>query len=294
MGYSRVFRHTAPPKLAVFITNMEYIRPTDFGYDFIAGFRMAAEPNGYQVDLISPDRPMQLAMRYDEYMVMHNYVGALFLGLSPADPWIKEFPTCRTPTVLYDNHISGNENVTHIGVDNEEGMLLAVRHLQLLGHRQIGYLTTETTSYVYRHRCQAFRRAMTACGLSVDETLISELHPVSEYLTLHLQRLLAHGCTAIICSHDLLASRVLACCAEHHLRIPEDISILGFDDLPLCQETAPPLSTIRQDRTALGKSSFFALSGHFSRAHLSTYLLHAQLIVRASCAEAPAVPANFA
>ena len=103
----------------------------------------------------------------------------------------------------------------------------------------------------------------------------------------HLSRLLTGGCTAIICSHDMLANSVLVHCAEMGLRIPEDISILGFDDIPLCRYTTPPLSTIRQDRTGLGKSSFFALSSHLNNAHLSTYLLHAELIQRASCAEAP-------
>lgn len=293
MGYSRVFRHTAPPKLAVFITNMAYSRPDDFGYDLVAGFRMAAEPTGYQIDLLPLDQAMQRTMRYDEYMVMHNYSGSLFLGLSPSDPWMKDFPTCRTPTVLYDNHIAGNENVTHIGVDNEEGMLLAVQHLKALGHRRIGYLSAELTAYVYRHRCQAFQKAMTACGLAANDAPVAVLQSGSEDISAYLQQLLEHGCTAIICSHDLLASSVLNYCAEHGLRVPEDLSVLGFDDLPLCLHTAPPLSTVRQDRTALGKSAFFALSSHFSRAHLSTYLLHAQLIVRSSCAEAPAASADL-
>lgn len=287
MGYSRVTRNTAAPRLAVFITNMEYSNPEDFGYEFVVGFRMAAEPSGYQVELIPLDQEMQRAMHYDEYMVLGNYSGGLFLGLSLSDPWMKDFETCGTPTVIYDNHVSGNPHVTHVGVDNEEGMGLAVQHLKELGHRKIGYLSSELKAYVYAHRYQAFFKAIEKCGLTADPELTGAAYHASDCLSQHLPRLLEKGCTAIICSHDMLANSVLVHCAELGLRIPEDISILGFDDIPLCRYTTPPLSTIRQDRTGLGKSSFFALSSHLNNAHLSTYLLHAELIRRASCAEAP-------
>ena len=64
--------------------------------------------------------------------------------------------------------------------------------------------------------------------------------------------------------------------------MPEDISIIGFDDLPLCAYTMPPMSTIRQDRTQLGKSAFYALSSLLADIPISTLLLHAQLVVRQS------------
>ena len=73
-------------------------------------------------------------------------------------------------------------------------------------------------------------------------------------------------------------------------RIPQDISILGFDDIPLCRYTIPPLTTIRQDREDLGKSAFFALSNLLNKVPLGTFLLHAALIRRASCAAVTAEP----
>lgn len=287
MGYSRTSRNTAAPRLAVFITNMEYINPEDFGYEFVVGFRKAAEPAGYQVDLIPLDQQMQESMRYDEYMVLGSYSGGLFLGLSLSDLWMKDFETCRTPTVLYDNHVSGNPNVTHVGVDNEEGMGLAVQHLKNLGHQKIGYLSSELKAYVYKHRYLAFFQAMKKYGLDADPDLTGAAYHASDCLSQHLPRLLEKGCTAIICSHDMLANSVLVHCTELGLHVPEDISILGFDDIPLCRYTTPPLSTIRQDRTGLGKSAFFALSSHLNKAHLSTFFLHAELIQRSSCAAAP-------
>lgn len=291
LGYSRSARTSDAPRVAVFVTNMEYAKPEDFGYDIVVGFRQAAEPAGYHVELIPLDQEMQQRMRYDEYMVLGNYCGGLFLGLSLLDPWIREFENCITPTVLYDNHISGNPKVTDIGVDNFEGIKLACKFLRSLGHERIGYLSSALQAYVYRQRYEAFSRVMEQNGLIADDRVMGNSYQINSCLTQHLPRLLENGCTAIICSHDLLANSVMLHCKELGLRVPEDISIMGFDDIPLCRYTFPPLTTIRQNRTALGKSAFYALSCQLNGVSLSTHLLHAELIRRDSCGPAPVKPA---
>ena len=285
LGYSRVARCSEMPKIAIFITNMEYKNPKDFGYDLVVGFRKVAEPDGFQVDIIPLNLQMQCDLHYDTYMIKNNYCGSLFLGLSMQDPWMQDFETCKTPTVLYDNHISGNPKVTHVGVDNVEGMEMAVRFLKDLGHTKIGYLSSALQAYVYRQRHFAFFQAMQANGLHMDESLSGNADFINECLSLHLPRILDAGCTAIVCSHDLLAYSVMIHCLELGLRVPEDISILGFDDIPLCKYTIPPLSTIRQDRTNIGKSAFFALLNQLNNVYVNSLLLYPELIQRASCAE---------
>lgn len=293
LGYSRSNRSAAGPRIAVFVTNMDYAKPDDFGYEIIVGFRQAAEPAGYQIQLIPLDQQMQRDMRYDEYMVLGHYCGGLFLGMSLLDPWLKEFETCKTPTVLYDNHISSNPNVTDFGVDNVAGIRLAVSYLQSLGHRKIGYLSSALQAYVYQQRYQSFSRVMGENGLTADESVMGSSYHVNVCLAQHLPRLLENGCTAILCSHDVLAHSVMFHCTELGLRVPEDISIIGFDDIPLCRYTNPPLTTIRQNRAALGKSAFYALSSQLSSVSLSTMLLHPELIRRDSCGPAPEHPVLF-
>ena len=284
MGYSRAARSAEMPRLAVFVINMEYTKPEDFGYDLVMGFRQAAEPSGYQVELIPLTQQLQQDTHYDTYMVQNNYSGALLLGLSLLDPWMKDFETCKTPAILYDNHISTNPRVTHIGVDNAEGMDLAVQYLKALGHTKIGYLSSALQAYVYRQRHTAFFRAMEASGLHMDDSLSGNADFINECLSLHLPRILKAGCTAIVCSHDLLAHSVMVHCLEMGLRIPEDISILGFDDIPMCRFTRPALTTIRQDRINIGKSAFYAMLNQLNNVHPSSLLLHPELIERASCA----------
>ena len=283
LGYSRAPRGSESPRIALFVTNMEYLSPEDFGYDIILGFRKLAEPAGFQVDIIPLDRQMQRQMHYDEYMVMGRYQGSFFLGMSLSDPWLKEFETCKTPTILYDNHITSNPHVTHVGVDNEEGIRLAVTHLQQLGHETIGYLSGDLQSYVYQKRYDAFAKAMSDNGLVADPALMCDCLDLSGCLSLHLPRLLEGGCTAIVCSHDLYAQGIMNRCQELGYRVPEDISIIGFDDLPLCQQTTPHLTTIRQNRDELGRSAYCALSSQLSQVPLSTFLLHAELVKRESC-----------
>ena len=76
-------------------------------------------------------------------------------------------------------------------------------------------------------------------------------------------------------------------CQELGLHIPQDISIMGFDDLAFCAHTSPPLSTIRQDRLQLGKSGYYALQSLLDGVPISSLLLHAPLILRGSTGPAP-------
>jgi len=283
LGYSRTSRNTSPLRVAIFITNMEYERPDDFGYEIIAGFRKVAEPSGFDVEIVPLTIKKQTKIHYDEYMILHNFCGGLFLGLSLDDPWMKDFHTCRTPAVLYDNHISGNPNVTHIGVDNRDCMARAVSYLKSLGHEKIGYLSSELKAYIYKERYASYLQGMLVNGLPADENLTGSSYHISDCLSQHLPRLLSQGCTAIICSHDVLAHSVMVHCSELGLRIPKDVSILGFDDIPLCRYTIPPLTTIRQNRAELGKSAFFAMTSQLNHVPISTLLLHAELVLRSSC-----------
>lgn len=251
LGYSRICRKDASRRIAVFITNMDYAKPEDFGYDILAGFRKLAEPDGYQVVVVPLSCALENSVPYDAYMMQHNYLGGLFLGLSFNDPWLEGFKTCKTPAVLYDNCVPGNPRVTSISVDNAEAMNQAVRYLKSLG------------------KCDFF---------------------TSVCLSEHLPALLEQGCTAIVCSHDRLANSVLIDCQVRGIRVPEDLSILGFDDLPLCRFTPPPLTTIRQNRAELGKSAYFALSSQLHDVSISLIQLHTELIVRSSCGKAPRRP----
>lgn len=290
LGYSRSTRKRGAKQLCIFIENMEYESPNDFGHDIIVGFRKMAEPAGYIVAIEKLTDHLQKHNAYDEYMLRRNYVGGLFLGMPLSDEWLHQFRSSQTPAVLLDNYVKVNPNTAYIGVDNSEGMNLAVSYLKEQGHRKIGYLSGALGSYINQQRYSAFFHALRKYGLPDDPSLGGNAYLFSDCLQKHLPRLLKQGVTAIVCSHDLLAHTVMLHLQELHIQVPEDISIIGFDDLPICAYTMPPMTTIRQDRTQIGKSAYYALSSLMQGTPISTLLLHAQLIVRQSTGPAPEVP----
>lgn len=282
LGYSRIARTGTGRKICVFIQNMAYEQPDDFGWDIITGFRKLAEPAGCQVEVVPLTLELQNSFRYDAYMLREGYQGAFFLGVSFYDPWTREFRTCTTPTVLYDNPSNANLAVTQVGIDNDEGMELAVSRLKELGHRKIGYLSSALGSHVYQARYAAFFRALGKNKLPARKEQAGYDLKLTECVERYLPRLLEQGCTAVICSHDLLAHMALIYSQEWGVCVPEQLSVIGFDDLPLCRYTLPPLSTVRQNRGEIGKSAFYALSSQLGQTPISSILLHAELVERGS------------
>lgn len=283
MGYSRLRRQkNEAKKFCIIIENMEYEEPHQFGYDFIIGFRQMAEPAGFVVDVIETTIQIQKKTPYDVFMLQNDYVGAFVLGFSLNDPWMKDFKTSHTPTVLYDNYIPANPFIASIGIDNSEGMALAVSHLKKLGHQKIGYLSSALGSHIMQVRHKAFFHAMKQNDLKTEPNYAGSSYYITQCIEKHLPRLLDLGMTAIVCSHDQIANSVIVQCQQLGYRVPKDISIIGFNDLPLCAYTSPPLTTIRQNRIELGKCGYYALDSLLNNVSIGTILLHAQLIVRNS------------
>lgn len=291
MGYLKKLRRQKndEQKLCILIANMEYREPHQIAYGIILGFRQAAEPAGYTVEIVDATDALQKSISYDAFMLQNNYMGAVVLGFALPAAWMRDFGTCLTPTVLYDNYITANPFVSYVGIDNNEGMELAVSYLKELGHKKIGYLGTGLGSYVMQVRHKAFFHALRQAGLGADTSCSRNSYYIAESLGRHLPQLLNMGATAIICCHDQLANAVMLHCRELGYHVPEDVSIIGFDDLPFCAYTSPPLTTIRQDRIQIGKSCYYALDSLLNEVPIGTLLLHAKLIVRNSAGEAPAV-----
>ena len=254
LGYTRA-RRGAVRTLCIFIENMGYTRPEDFGTDIVTGFRQMAEPAGFDVRVVDLNTDLERSVPYDAYMLREGYIGALFLGLSLNDPWMRDFRTSHTPAVLYDNIVPANPTVATLGMDNNEAIGRAVAALYALGHHRIGYLSSALGSHIYQVRYKSFFNALRQNGLPDDPSLAGVSYFSSETLDTHLPRLLEQGVTAILCSSDLLAHTVMIRCQELGLRIPQDLSIMGFDDLPFCAISSPPLTTIKVYNREMGSAA---------------------------------------
>ena len=289
MGYTKLKRPGGERKLCILIRNMEYASPSHFGYDIVLGFRQMAEPAGYTVEVIPLTVALQTEFSYDAFMLQGNYLGAFVLGFSLRDPWMKDFRTSHTPAVLYDNYIRANPTIAYVGIDNSEGMELAVHLLCRLGHKNIGYLSHSLSSHVMQVRRRSFFYALSQAGLKSSRSFSKSEDDITEKMDEYLPDLLDQKVTALICSHDLIAGAAMKWCRENGISVPGRLSIIGFDDLPSSASSDPPLTTVRQDRLQLGKSGYYALESLMNSIPIGTLLLHAELIERSSTGTAPSV-----
>jgi DNA-binding LacI/PurR family transcriptional regulator len=142
-----------------------------------------------------------------------------------------------------------------VSTDTTHGAMAAVAHLTSLGHRRIGFIGGHSGRGVARGRLTGFRAGLAAAGIAEDAALVREGDLDEESGRREARALLeqADPPTAIFCVNDRTALGALAALAELGLRVPEDISVVGFDDIPLAALVRPPLTTVRQPTHDLGR-----------------------------------------
>lgn len=271
-------------KICIFIENMDYETANQFGYEIILGFKQAAYRDNWDVVVIPITPDFQDLEKYDTYMLKHGFTGAFLVGLSLQDEWMNQLASTNIPTALFDNYIRRNPAVGYVGTDNSEGIDIAVEHLVSLKHKKIAFLNGSSNSMVSEQRQKAFIESMTLYGLSLDKKLMAYGYYVADSAKYHVPTFLEVGATAIMCGNDLIASGVITECTKMGFKVPDNISVIGFDDLPMSEYMVPPLTTIRQDRIELGKSGYHTLSSLIRKIPLSKTLLRAQFIKRSSTA----------
>ncbi len=286
LGYKRLPRRGRTGRLCIFEGNMPCGKPGDAGWPLAMGFRKCAEPAGYETDVLPIADKSLRGESYDGFMMKNGYQGAFFVGTVLPGCWAEELSACRTPAVLYENRVRGSAAAATVGVDCEEAMSLTVEALRELGHRRIGCLSGPTAIELFRRRREAFYRALRLCGLESDPGAAS-YSDTDEELERRLSELLEWGCTALVCAHDRLAHAVMLRCAERGLDVPEDVSVTGFDDSPLCLYTTPSLASVRIDGEALGRSAFAALMCLREGVPVGTLLLRPEFVRRGSIGPAP-------
>lgn len=286
MGYkTKRMRKEELKKLVIFVENMEYLKEEDFGYDLVLGFQQMAYRDNWAVDVVAINSRIQARDKYDTYMLKHGYSGAFILGLALQDEWMEQIVNTTIPTALLDNYVKLNPNVGYVGTDSFEGFSLAVKRLKELGHTKIAFLNGSPNSMISNQRDDAYKAAMLENGLEYNEKLVAHGYYVAESAPYHVPGMLSEGATAIMCGNDLIASGVIDECRRRSFNVPKDISVIGFDDIPLADKLDPPLTTIRQERLEIGKCAFFTLDSLMNKVSVSKTLLRPKFIERKTCAK---------
>jgi LacI family transcriptional regulator len=212
--------------------------------------------------------------------------GTLVDGAIIVTPTV-DSPSATVPVVAIDPH-TGEPGTASVDSDSLDGALQATRHLIELGHRRIGHLRGRGDLESALLREEGYRRALTEAGIEVDPALIGDggyrADEATEAATAILS--LADPPTAIFAANDLSAIRTLEIARARGLRVPDDLSVVGFDDIPGAAAAEPPLTTIRQPLQEMGETAVRMLlrelgDGSATAEHVR---LPTRLIVRGSTA----------
>ena len=181
---------------------------------------------------------------------------------------------------------------------NRQGGRQATSHLIAGGHHRIGCICGPQHLTSAKERLRGYRDAISDAGLPVDPKLIhaGNFHIGTGYTAMEKLLGLSDPITAVFASNDLMAIGAIRAIAALTLRVPDDISIVGFDDVSFAMYTEPPLTTITQPIGEIGKLATELLLGRVSGDHRGPrrYCLPTGLVVRASCGIEPVCDAKTA
>lgn len=183
-----------------------------------------------------------------------NVDGVLVAG-KVDDAFIEQVKDHGMPVVLIDYESGSNPAVM---IDNQGGARAAVEHLIDRGHRRIAFLGAEMDHPGLRERLEGYRLALAAANLEVSTDLVvaeTELRPTFQTGTELAARLaqIDPAPTAVFCVNDAVAFGVLEYARRNGLRVPEDLAVAGFDDVPEAGSSLPPLTTVRVFKEQLGE-----------------------------------------
>ena len=180
--------------------------------------------------------------------------GVLLVTSDVEPPMHEQLLQLNVPTVVVDPAGVPSLQIPTVGATNWAGGMAATEHLLALGHRRIAIITGPLRILCSRARFDGHRAAMEAAGLTVDPALTREGTFYSEAGFLAAQQLLAERPrpTAIVAGSDQMAFGVAEAARREGLRVPDDLSIVGFDDLPESRWSSPPLTTVRQPLAEMG------------------------------------------
>jgi len=217
----------------------------------ISGLEERLLENNYDMILFSANWEDQFS--YLEKCQFRNVDGAILMGMPKDDSKLQELLQAKIPSVFIDLDIS-DEKASYIISDNEEGARKAVRHLAELGHEKIAVIEGEEITVPTQKRLAGYRAEMEAQNLKIkDKWIIQGKFSVDGgYQAMEEVLKLKNRPTAIFCMGDEIAVGAMKAIEEAGLSVPDDFSIVGFDDIEISQYLNPALTTVRQKKEEMG------------------------------------------
>lgn len=256
--------------------------------------------NDYSVVLCNTMRNPNQERAYLRQLFERKARGVILSSVDENADIVEEYVKKGMKVVLLDQKITGMES-TGINFDSRAGARMATEHLVSLGHDRIAFASLPMTRWTRTEMHMGYRNALVIAGLAYDPALVYEWMPVdvAPYADLELEagrgiaeKFLADGCpaTAIICINDMLAIGLIKTLRSHGIRVPEDVSVFGFDDIPFASTFEPSLTTVHYPAVEMGRLAAMMLLDNLENSSTEQSLvmqLTPSLVIRDTVAPPP-------
>jgi DNA-binding LacI/PurR family transcriptional regulator len=255
--------------------------------ELIQGFEDIAVEHGYEILVSSTNYDPKRMSHCIRRMLERKVEGVAVMTFGIEEPLLDQLAKRKVPLVFIDV-APERPGISLLKVDYQHGIRQGVQHLAALGHRNIAFVAGPMRLHSAQSRSAAFSKSLKECGISPNPAWIIEGDHTLEGGIAAMEQLLAAKPmpTAVMCSNDMTAIGVLHKLYRAGLRVPDDLSVIGFDDIHFTKVTIPPLTTIQMSRYDLARSAFTALRAHVEVSEQSTpkreYNIQTDLIVRES------------
>lgn len=255
--------------------------------ELIHSFEEIAVENGYEILIGSTAHDPKLVEQVTDRMLQRNVEGVAVMTFGVEESVLDRLASRDVPLVFIDIAPEA-PGTSALIVDYQLGIGQAVQHLAVLGHRRVAFIAGPAGLHSAMLREKAFVRSTREIGLDAAEYIVRGDHTM-EGGTKAMEGLLRHRLppTAVVCSNDMTAIGVLHAISDAGLRVPQDISVIGFDDVHIARYVTPPLTTVQMSCRTLAAQAFSALRAHATGTAdqpPQRYEIPTQLIVRRSTA----------
>ena len=237
----------------------------------------------YDTIIIPPSLFQQQCVPYEQAMRNLNLDCAFLTGLRLDDPYYQQLQSTDFPTVMWDMTVN-NPHVHSVSCGSAEGMRMAVAHLISLGHRRIGLICGHLQAQVSLERRDGYILALADAGIPYDPALVYEGDFSETAGAIGFQYLQSKQVTAIACVCDVTALGVIRAAQAQGLRIPDDLSVTGFDNTNLSEYTNPGLTSVDQHLDQVGKILVTVIHSIMNHRPVGDSIVHPSFIIRGSTA----------
>ncbi|GAV10867.1 MULTISPECIES: LacI family DNA-binding transcriptional regulator [Paenibacillus] len=223
----------------------------------MSGAFEAATTNKYEIVIYTSSLSEQQDKSYWQFCKEHKISGAIIAGLKTTDPYFQEIIKSDFPCVVIDTMLTG-PHTGSVSTDNVLAAKTAIEYLIERGHRSIAMLNGHEFAVVSKQRLEGYQQALAENGIEVDPNLVINADFSEEIAYEVTERLLQEQphVTAVFAASDLMAIGFMRRCRELGVRIPDDVSVIGFDDIVLSSYMTPQLSTVRQNFHSISYQAF--------------------------------------